>query len=105
MLQPKHIDQAYVYGYKLPEEFDDAGYFQEHFNETQHIIERLQNSEENKKTARSLLFVGGLFLKLLPCIIIFCLCRNRGRGQASIGDVMARAGAGYANFGRRLRQG
>lgn len=40
----KHIDEAYVYGYKLNDEYDDGRYFKAHFNETQHIFERIQNS-------------------------------------------------------------
>jgi hypothetical protein len=37
---PSHIDQVYVYGYLLQNEFGDGGYFQANFNETQFIIER-----------------------------------------------------------------
>ena len=51
-----------------------------------------------------LIFFGSMFFKLLPCVIIYCLCRGRGRGEGGLSEVMARAGNGYANFGRRLRQ-
>ena len=66
---PLKIDEAYVYGYKLEDEFDNGGYFNAHFNETKHIIERMKNSEENKKNATIFIVIGGMFMKILPCII------------------------------------
>lgn len=40
-----HIDEAYMYGYRLPDEYDDGRYFQSTFNETQYILNRLNKSE------------------------------------------------------------
>ena len=45
--------------------------------------------------------IGSIFFKMIPCFLIFCFCRNRDRGGSAFNDVLARAGAGYANFGRR----
>ena len=96
---PQHIDEAYVYGYKLASEFDDGRYFQSTFNETQYIIERSLKSESNKKTASLILFIGSILFKLLPCVIIFCLCRRGGEG--GLQHALQRARAGYVNIGRR----
>ena len=95
----EHIDQAYVYGYKLGDEFDDGRYFEATFNETQFIIERSLKAESNKKTAGLIVFIGSMLFKLLPCIIIFCLCRRVGGG--GLESAMSRARAGYLNVGRR----
>ena len=92
----------YVYGYKLNDEFDDGRYFRQHFNETKHIFEKTKNSEENKRTASFILIIGGMFLKILPCIIIFFICRSRGRQNTGLSDALGRAAAGYRRLGRNM---
>ena len=99
---PLKIDENYVYGYKLEDEFDNGGYFQAHFNETSHIVEKMKNSDANKKTATIFLIIGGMFMKILPCIIIFFICRNRGRQGVGLQDALGRAAAGYRRLGRNL---
>jgi hypothetical protein len=97
-----HIDQTYVHGYKLGDEFDDGRYFTSHFNETQFILEKMDTVEANKKTARMLLMGGGLFLKLIPCVLLYCFCR-RG-GAAGLEDAIYRARAGYGRLGHHHRR-
>ena len=104
-IQPKGpvvINEEYVYGYKLNDEFDDGRYFQAHFNETKHIFEKTKNSQENRQAASVILMIGGVFLKLLPCIIIFFFCRSRGRENVGLSDVLGRAARGYRRLGRNI---
>jgi len=101
---PANIDEEYVYGYKLSDEYDDGRYFQAHFNETKHILEKMETAEGNRKTASFIFFIGGIFIKLIPCIIIFFICRNRGRGNANFNGAMGSAAAGYRRLGRALSQ-
>lgn len=64
----------------------------------------METTEGNRKTATFIVFIGGIFVKLLPCIIIFFICRNRGRGNGNFNSAMGSAAAGYRRLGRALSQ-
>lgn len=44
-----------------------------------------------------------MIIKILPCVILFFICRNRGRQDTGISDVLGRAANGYRRLGRNLR--
>ena len=47
--------------------------------------------------------MGGMILKILPCIIIFFICRNRGGNNMNLGAALGSAAAGYRRLGRNMR--
>jgi hypothetical protein len=56
------------------------------------------------KIARIILFLGGILLKLSPCLILFCiykLRRNANPNPVGIQDVLTRAANGWTGRSRK----
>lgn len=57
------------------------------------------------KMARFILFIGGILLKLSPCLILFCIYkyrRNANPNAVGVQDVLTRAANGWTGRSRKI---
>ena len=50
-----------------------------------------------------MMFFLSLFFKVMPCIVIFFICRKRNGAGNEMRDVLGRAANGYRRLGRAMR--